>query len=1092
MSSYDLHNFIEDYPCQNDPDIQWNIASRKEFNELISDKDKLEKVDRFFKHQQVFLRYLRQYDRILNIQATGTGKSGTVINAAEYFKKSNGNIKRVYVLEPGPATISDFKNQIKKLSDPEEYLNDKLKYSMSKISYNNNITRLLKEWYTVETYGSFAKKNYNDKTIEEEFSDCLFFFDEAHILRNKDDGEDNTFLEDDREKIYNFLWRVTHIAKRSKFIVGTATPMVKNVEDFVPLLNLLLPMNYQLPSSQRIRKDFYDTVTLNQLEPYLRGKVTFIKFSESNINIINKGQQILNYNHIIEVPVKKNSSVIIKPAIKKIEDGKIISVREPRQEYEETKKIKIASQIKLLNLPMKDIQLETYIKIIGEKNQSFYIKQLQTSVFVYPNGDFGVRGFEKYIEKDNLGEFQFRGFIKERNKVIKGLYPHYINEEDLETSLKNLKFMSSKFHFFIEKEYQASQNEKPGNSFCYIVWDKASGATLLGMILRIFGFSEYKSNFSPRDIRSNKLLIDKRKRFLLLTGDTKNVQESLNLFNSYENRHGEYIQILIASKKAQVGINVKNVKRGYIMTPGWHESGTYQALSRFIRADSHDMLFEEEGNKIDVEIFRLNATAKKESIDTFLYLKSELRDIKNKRIIRFMKQCAFDAFLNYDRNINLPQGTKDGSIAADYSDIKFKIFSAEGLPGNKKRRGIALNQGPNPGDYIYNTYNLLYSENLIKELKEKIKNIISKEKTITISKLKEDLKTKNTDYIFNSALEELIFNREIIGNKQNTIFYYLEYSSDLLYLQRESIFQNQKISTENNLYLDNSYPYIEKITELKGEIKIRALDNFYENFKELSEEELKNYYIQNQDYLLFRTLLEDSLIRLKNNDLMEINKIVLKLFSNYILVTTKPISYIEASREALKPDREAKQGRKRTSDSLVGLEKLKLDKVKDKRTKEKIYCHFYKDTGQDAFAINTILESKKRTVRILDEAENNFRDTGNAENYVYNYLFDLKYDKLLERFRKARYYATIIYRAPGNISIVEKEKLFFRIIDNTNKNNRGKICGNYGGDTLIKILKYLDDKGKYKKLMEKKIKKPVLCPLLQRLFEEKGLIFYSF
>ena len=56
----DLHNFIENYIEQDDPEIQWNIACRKEFNELISDKIKLEKVDRFYKHQQLFLRYIRQ------------------------------------------------------------------------------------------------------------------------------------------------------------------------------------------------------------------------------------------------------------------------------------------------------------------------------------------------------------------------------------------------------------------------------------------------------------------------------------------------------------------------------------------------------------------------------------------------------------------------------------------------------------------------------------------------------------------------------------------------------------------------------------------------------------------------------------------------------------------------------------------------------------------------------------------------------------------------------------------------------------------------------------------------------------------------
>lgn len=1088
MSTYELHNFIEDYPCQNDPEIQWNIASRKEFNELISHKDKLEKVDRFFKHQQVFLRYLIQYDKIFNIQATGTGKSGTVINAAEYFKKSGGNIKRVYVLEPGPATILDFKNQIRKLSDPDEYINDKIKYSLSKTSYQNNITRLLKEWYTIETYRSFAKKNYTDKMIEEEFSDCLFFFDEAHELRNLKDDKGGLVSQSENEKVYNFLWRVTHLAKRSKFVVGTATPMVNNITDFVVLLNLLLPMNQQLPSPERVRKEFYDSVTLKQLEPYFRGKITFIKFSETNINILNRGQPLENYYHEIEEPKVNQINNQIRSAIKKIEDGRIITVREPRQDYNELKEIKIASQVNITSLKMKGIQLETYEKLVKEnKKKSFFTNELQSSVFVYPNGDYGTKGFEKYTYKDNLNQYQFKEIFKDKKIITPGI-PSLINDKDLDRSLENLRLMSSKFHFFIEKELAASREEKPGNSFNYIVFDKASGATLLGMILRIFGFEEYKSNFNPRDPRSNELTIPKKKRYLLLTGETKNFQESLDLFNSFENRNGKYIQIIIASEKAKVGINVKNVKRGYIMTPEWHESGMYQALSRFIRADSHDMLFEEENKKIDVEIYRLASITKTDKIDvdTDLYLRSELKDIKNKRILRYMKQTAFDAFLNYDRNINLAPGTEDSSPAADYNKIKYKIFSAEGKPDNDKRRGMALNQGPNPGDYIYNTYNLLYSNRMIETTKKEIIEIIREKEIILIDDLKKELTLKVSDYIFNSALEELIFNKEMISNKQNTIYYYLENTSNLLYLKRENIFTNEKISTERNLYLDNKYPLIEKTFELKGSKKEETLEDFYRNYSNLTEEELKNYYIQNQDYLLFKTLLEDSLIKLsRKEELNNINTLILKLLSNYILIVDKPISYLEAADEALKIKKETTQGRKRSQDSTVGLSSLNLENVKDNRSSEKVYTHFYKDTGQTSFAVNTIFESKNRTVRILQE---NFKDANIPENYVYNYLFDLKYEKILTPFKKNKYYATVIYRG-GQGSFDDKQ--FFRIVDNSDRKNRGKVCNNYDTKELLNVLRFLDDKKEYIKDFEKKAKKPKLCPLLLRLFEEKNLVFTS-
>jgi len=1087
----DLHNFIEDYLEQDDPEIQWNIACRKEFNELISDKIKLEKVDRFYKHQQLFLRYIRQYDRIFNIQATGTGKSGTIINAAEFFKKNESNIKRVYILEPGTATKADFKNQIQKLSDPEEYINDKIRYSASKSSYNNNMTRLINEWYSIETYRTFNKKNYNDQMIIEEFSDCLFFFDEAHTIKDLKDDKGSEISENEKTEIYDFLWRVTHLAQRSKVIVATATPMINTPEDFVNLLNLLLPADFQLPYPSKNREDFYETLTVKQLEPYFRGKITFIKFSDSNIDISNEGKVLENVVHKIKVPYSNNNKGII-PVVKYIEDGRVLSKKQPKQEYNQVREIDVASQIKLVDLEMKDIQLETYTKTLSKRNKAFYNVELQTSTFVYPNGQYGRKGFEDYTFKDDLGQLQFKERFRDSKtrEIIQGLYPAFINERDVEKSLENLRLMSSKYHFYIEKELEASKKKKPGNSFAYIEFDDASGASLLGMFFRVLGFKEYKSNFSPRDQATGKIVIEKEKRFIILSGPTKNVQEILNFYNSPENKHGEYIQILIASKLAKVGINVKNVRRGYILTPGWHESGMYQALSRFIRADSHDELYKELGEKVPVQIYRLNATIpeKARSIDTLLYLKSELKDIKIKRIMRIMKQCSFDAFLNYERNINLAEGIEDGSAAADYDKIDFKIFSALGPPNNDKRRGIALNQGPNPGDYIYNTYNLLYSDKCINRTKNIIKKIIREVKVISIEELKL-LIPKVSEYIFNFSLESLISNEDLIPNESQTINYILKYSSDLLYLKRENYRDDNRISTENGLIYEESFPLLTKITELKKDVKVKTLEDFYSKYENLDEIELRNFYIQTQDYLLFKTLIEDSLIKLRDGKLLKINKIILKLFSNYILITQIPSSYLEAVREALRPDSGVGQGRKRSEDSKIGLTKLDLSKIKNIRGKEKIYAHFYKDTGQTSFAINSIFKTKQKTFRVLERGEN-FGEANPEEDYVFNYLVDIEYRKITEPLEKQRYYASIIYRG-GQGDISEAEKDFFRIIDNSDANNRGKICRNYDIGKLISIFKYLDTEGKYKKLFEKKIKKPKLCGVLQKLFIEKGLVFTS-
>ena len=72
--SFSVDDFIEDYPLQVDEDIQWKIAQRKEFNILESDKSKKEFYGNFYKHQELFFRYIQNYDNLFNIFPTPVGE----------------------------------------------------------------------------------------------------------------------------------------------------------------------------------------------------------------------------------------------------------------------------------------------------------------------------------------------------------------------------------------------------------------------------------------------------------------------------------------------------------------------------------------------------------------------------------------------------------------------------------------------------------------------------------------------------------------------------------------------------------------------------------------------------------------------------------------------------------------------------------------------------------------------------------------------------------------------------------------------------------------------------------------------------------
>ena len=117
----DFHDYVINYPSQNDKNIQIKTSLRQEFYEMRGTAtEKIPKQGEFFKHQDLFMRYVRQYDRILNIHETGTGKTGSIINVAESFHDKPDGIKQVVVIEPGGPTLEDFRSQIVKFF-PEKY-----------------------------------------------------------------------------------------------------------------------------------------------------------------------------------------------------------------------------------------------------------------------------------------------------------------------------------------------------------------------------------------------------------------------------------------------------------------------------------------------------------------------------------------------------------------------------------------------------------------------------------------------------------------------------------------------------------------------------------------------------------------------------------------------------------------------------------------------------------------------------------------------------------------------------------------------------------------------------------------------------------
>ena len=1109
QEEYYIHDFIENYEDHYDEDIQWKTSCRNEFLELRGFKrENPPEVGKFFKHQDLFFRYGRFHDRMLNIHETGTGKTGSIINLTEYLRKNEPErVKRVYVLEPGPPTVEDFKDQLIKLSSDESY--KRLLDIEEEKTYKNNMTRMINKNYEITTYQRFVKDNITTQEINEYYDDCIFFLDEAHKLRNLSDVSGSKLTDDQINKIYNYLWKVVHTAKRIKVVVATATPMINEINDFVPLVNLLLPMKMQFPNIKETA--FYENLSLSQVEPYFRGMITYVRFLDTGIKINNKGEVAEKYYHSVTYP-KESKSKPVFPVVKEIINEKIVVTPET-QKYEKLRSQpknelvvkKIPSQIVIYPLVMKSIQLKVAEKVQKKKNDSFYREARQSSVFVFPNEEYGRKGFQTYVGKDEFGDFRFKDKIFQKGKQIPSLN-QFIDPNKLDNTFRNLSQLSCKFTEYIQREMKRSEMERPGNSFCYLELVEGSGVVLLSLILEKLGFENFKSN-DPTiiDSRRNKVRenFPKKKRFALLTGKTNNLRNTLKVFNHPDNMDGNYIQMIIASEMARDGINLHNVVRGYIMAPGWHESGMHQALSRFIRATSHEDLkirhLLEKGSKttnyrVGVDIYRMAAikpgevleTDKEFSIDLKNYISAERKDINNKRILRYMKQCAFDAYLNYDRNVR--ESDVAFSKETDYGPKYLEIWKARGKPGNTKREGIALNQGPNREDIVYNTYNIYYSDekkNMIKNLilsLQRDSNLISIQDIIQT--VRQKIKNANLYTIYNTIIE-LVAEREKNYNINQTIPLYTKLLGNQLFLENEQIFESiGKLNTEDN-YIFNA--------EDENKIEVDVDDSvmiLYKKLENFTKSQIIDYYMSEQNYIEFKFLLEDVLIRKSRGEDSQFIRNFSELFSNYFMFIKIPENWLQAAKNSLTDVGDRKQGRKRTEGSLAGFKTLDLDKVKPGYSQKGTFIHFYRESDKTGFSITSILEGKIRKIRILED--DHFRDTDDIEQFVYTHAFDKFYEKLLEHFKKFPYYGSYIYRGGEQIEdVIKRKREFFRIIDTSNPRNKGRVCSSLDAKMIQEIIKSIDKKKKYKKYYTGKINKNEVCDNIKTIFKEKGLLFIS-
>lgn len=1014
--SFQLEDLLAFYPPSDTPNIQTIVTSKKEFNELkASTTEPVPSKGEYFKHQKLVQRLMRAVDKLLILHEAGTGKTCTMISVSEFYEMMSRTlmgmrnsllrqgfpIKKTYVLIRNDILKDEFLNQLVCTCTVNKYDTPYVKEARDERSRMFRIKKEIERFYEVINYRDFSnrisklvKVDYQrgkpvyevrsiltDDQIKKEFSNCLFFADEIHNLRNVEGDFGEMKDEDQESSIVNYasLWKVFHTANNIKIMLATATPMINAPSDLVPTLNLLLPVDKQV-------KDGTDFArwSLSEFEKLVRGMVSFVRVLDTGIDVVYKGRPV------------EGSTLLVAG-----EEVDATTIVEPSEMSEFQSRAYLDAEVK-----------ETR----GGKSGGIRKAARHASNFVFPKEIKMVNGRPTFDE-NQLGLYGREGFEKYVNLVKDKYYQFNPDFSKLMENKDNFKTFSKKF-YKITKQI----DKEEGNCFCFTDdFAVASGAILLGLCFeKKYGFSRYdpkgpvfKIVGCTKDQEENEereIAVKKAKRYAILTSDTdkETIRKILSLFNNKENMNGEYIKVILASRKAREGLNLANVQNIHLVNPAWNQSNMYQAIYRAIRATSHVELIKakkeeaiqrgEDPNKVRVKVkiyqhcsilnqsdeiqeYSIEVDKENFSVELQMYQYAEQKDRNNAVVMRMLKQCAIDCQINMERNKGREGIDQNGSQTCNYMECNYECVD------------------PAPLGLDFTTYDVYYKDELVQEIKEKLLVLFEIKNQYSISEILKNITDFPPKFVI-QGLSEMIKEKTPFLNRYGYTSFLAE-NGDLFFLMNElNAYSTENIETiytedvksigkveyNENLYGVGRRDFDETTRMLRKPLDEKKVSGLLQSENLLKE-------VETMDNKVLITLIENLLLKKRSGALDPMEESVLKKYKNLIYEIGEPLNLLEDARSSLSAPLVPKKGRKKILDAPVKITKLKkeinLDEIE---YGEPVVFHLLDLLSVDKAGYKTTTKYLKcdANIRILKSSEGQWRDVTDIEKLAYNGICQAK------------------------------------------------------------------------------------------------------
>lgn len=608
-------------------------------------------ASRDFKLQnyQRFLRRVISPDspvrNLLMVHGTGTGKTCSAIQIAEeYIIRPEFQDKKVLILA-NPAVQENFSSQIFSMSkisvDPDGLLlskqctgrryldmllriqNNPLKWSdkTSRDRINTIAQRIISEFYEFQGYRVFANsvnehdsKDNLDDWIHKTFDNRLIIIDEAHSIRNTEEGSPTKLVSMALEKVIKTANNIT-------LILLTATPMFDSYDEIIFYFNLFLwndrirPLNKPLHADTVFNKngDFLPDME-QQFRKWCQDYVTYVR-----------GDNPLTFPFTLPPPEN-----LIAPIATRDLKNRAISTKDRR------------SILTLTASFVQGIQAET---LKSAKETKLGISAAPPTICVFPDNANFRNTFKKSQDEDS--QFEYSNKFLAPSKIA-----NYSSKFTLITKLipksKGIVFVYSNF---VE-----------------------SGAQLFAMCLEEHG---YESATGKRLLKSTANEVERGSagKYILFTSEVSESERrrTIERLKSQDNKDGQDIKVIVASPSISEGIDLSFIRQIHLLEFCWNMSKIEQVIGRGIRTCSHQALdFQDQNCTVYLHVCKL-PNSDIELIDEYYYrVAVEAKAKSIAKVKQVVMESAMDCPLQADIN-SLPADWRNLEITQHRSQDDTKV-----------------------------------------------------------------------------------------------------------------------------------------------------------------------------------------------------------------------------------------------------------------------------------------------------------------------------------------------------------------------------------------------------------------------------------